>query len=170
MRRAIPWVLATIVLGVVLHVALVFALPHLIMMRAMERLGAANTIHHGARVDASSRAVVRPSPDLLYSACPYDLSHGALRVTAPVPASTYWSVSAFDSQTNNFFVLDDREAKGAADFILAAKPMKAGALQVIVSPTEHGVLLFRTLIDNDAHFATLNAARLRARCTPFTRG
>ncbi|HEY5237566.1 MAG TPA: DUF1254 domain-containing protein, partial [Rhizomicrobium sp.] len=129
-----------------------------------------NTIHHTARVDAASRAIVRPSPDLLYSDCPYDLSHGPLRVTAPVPAGTYWSVSAFDSQTNNFFVLDDREAKGAVDFVLAAKPMKAGALQVIVSPTEHGVLLFRTLIDDDAHFVTLNAARLRARCTRFTRG
>ena len=172
MKRAIPWALAAIVLGVGLHVALIYALPHLVMMRVMDRLGAVNTIHHAARVDATSRAIVRPSPDLLYSDCPYDLSKGALRVTATVPPDTYWSVSAFDSKTDNFFVLDDRNVNGTVDFVLIAKGMiaNAGALPVVISPTKHGVLLFRTLIDDEKHFATLDKTRRDARCGGFTKG
>jgi len=172
MKRAIPWALAAIVLGVGLHLALIYALPHLVMMRVMDRLGAVNTIHHAPRVDANSRAIVRPSPDLLYSDCPYDLSKGALRVTATVPPDTYWSVSAFDSKTDNFFVLDDRNVNGTVDFVLIAKGMiaNAGALPVVISPTNHGVLLFRTLIDDEKHFATLDKARRNARCGAFTKG
>jgi uncharacterized membrane protein len=172
MKRAITWVLAAIVLGVGLHVALIYALPHLVMTRAFARLGAANNIHHGARVDAASRTIVRPSPDLLYSDCPYDLSKGALRITATVPPNTYWSVSAFDSRTDNFFVLDDRDVNGAVDFVLIAKGMtaNAGALPVVISPTQHGVLLFRTLIDDEKHFATLDKSRRNARCGAFTKG
>jgi uncharacterized membrane protein len=172
MKRAIPWILAAIVLGAGLHVALIYALPHLVMMRAMTQLGTVNTIHHTARADATARTIVRPSPDLLYSDCPYDLSKGALRITAAVPPNTYWSVSAFDSKTDNFFMLDDRNVNGAVDFVLIAKGMiaNAGALPVVISPTKHGVLLFRTLIDDETHFAALDKIRRQARCSAFTKG
>jgi uncharacterized membrane protein len=89
-----------------------------------------------------------------------------------VPLNTYWSVSAFDSKTDNFFVLDDRNVNGTVDFVLIAKGMiaNAGALPVVISPTNHGVLLFRTLIDDEKHFATLDKARRNARCGAFTKG
>ncbi len=170
MKRALPWILATLLLGVGLHIALVYALPQLVMMHAFSLLGAPNAMHHAPRVDASSRTIVRPSPDLLYSDCPFDLTRGPLRVNAVVPNGTYWSVSAFDSRTNNFFVLDDRDVKGDVDFMLVAKgaAIHAGALPVVISPSEHGVLLFRTLINDDSHFAALDAARRKANCKPFT--
>ncbi|HSZ74291.1 MAG TPA: DUF1254 domain-containing protein, partial [Rhizomicrobium sp.] len=138
--------------------------------RAFSLLGAPNAMHHAPRVDANARTVVRPSPDLLYSECSFDLTKGPLRVNAVVPAGTYWSVSAFDSRTNNFFVLDDRTAKGGVDFVLAMKgaAIHAGALRVVISPTEHGVLLFRTLINDDSHFAALDVTRRKANCKPFT--
>ena len=76
----------------------------------------------GRRPDENSRGVVRPSPDLLYSACPFDLSKGPLKITAHVPHSTYWSVSGFDAATNNFFVRDDQQIAGDSIEIIALRP------------------------------------------------
>lgn len=155
--------------AVAVHLGTVYALPHLIMNRALVRMGAAGTIHHGTRPDAKSRGVVRPSPDLLYSVCPYDLSKGPLRVSAPVPPGTYWSVSAFDADTNNFFVENDRQAKGKVDFLIASKDDRAvsGGLPIVVSPSARGLVLFRTLAGDEARAGAIDAARRKANCAIF---
>jgi uncharacterized membrane protein len=167
MRKWLPWILATLVVAMAVHLASVWVLPHVVMSRAIALMGAPNTIHHGTRADASSHGVVRPSPDLLYSTCPFDLSRGPLRVRAPVPAGTYWSVSLFDAETNNFYVLNDRQAHGAVDFILVGPHQdKQPRGHVVRAPTERGLVLFRTLIDDETDFAALDAARRQATCAP----
>jgi len=72
-----------------------------------------NTILHAPRPTSRSRGVVRPSPDMLYSICVYDLSAagGAVRVSTHDMPETYWSVSLFDVDTNNFYALNDRQGK-----------------------------------------------------------
>ena len=96
-----------VVLGGVLgvftwHTALV-ATPDVLMGLAVQRISAAGAINqfsHGPLATAASRTIVRPSPDLAYSSCPFDLTHGPLLIDAvPVPAP-YWSLSIFDSHTN----------------------------------------------------------------------
>ena len=119
------------------------ALPRLIMLRTVagiSRQAAANTILHAPRPNANSRGVVRPSPDMLYSICVYDLNAagGAIRVSTHDMPDTYWSVSLFDVDTNNFYALNDRQTKaGAADFVLTASGAPAGnaGLPVVVPPT-----------------------------------
>jgi uncharacterized membrane protein len=164
--RALGWIVATLAVAAVVHLGTVWYLPHFVMGRALAQMGAANTIHHGRRADASSHGVVRPSPDLLYSSCPYDLSKGPLRVHAPVPTGTYWSVSAFDDNTNNFFVENDRQAKGGVvDFVLRGPGQHAQPRDTVVrAPSERGLILFRTLIDDEAKFAQIDAQRRQATC------
>lgn len=168
--RLLPWVALTLVIAVIVHGATLVALPHFIMSQAMSKMGAINTIHHGRRVDETSRGVVRPSPDLLYSSCPYDLSAGPLRVHAPVPPGTYWSVSAFDADTDNYFVRNDRQSGGVVDFYVVhgAAALPPGAT-TILSPTRRGLLLFRTLINDGSHFASIDAARRLATCATVGR-
>ena len=103
------WIAATILVAMIVHLGAIYLLPRVVMMRALDRLGAANTMHVGKRPTAAARAIVRPSPDIVYATCPYDLSKGPLRVTAPVIHTSYWSVSAFDANTNNFFVKNDQQ-------------------------------------------------------------
>jgi len=165
------WIAATILIAMVVHLGSIYLLPHFVMTRALGRIGAANTMHVGHRPDSSSRAVVRPSPDILYATCPYDLSKGPLRVTAPVPHASYWSVSAFDSSTNNFFVKNDREITGNSLELIAVKrgqvwPPLDNALERIIlfSPTETGLILFRAVIDDDKHLPALSALLHQARC------
>ncbi len=164
------YVAAALVVAAAVHVASIVYLPDIVMNRVMSgmtRTGGVNTMLHGARATSASRAVVRPSPDLLYSTCVYDLDKagGRLRVRASGMPNTYWSVSAFDARTDNFFVLDDRQAKGSAFDITLASP-RAAHPGDIPSPTARGIILVRTLIDDDAHLARIDAARRGAVCEP----
>ena len=119
--------------------------------------------------------MVCPSPDRLYSICVYDLNaaNGAVRVSTHDMPNSYWSVSVFDANTNNFFALNDRQAKtGATDFLLVARGASAAAtgLPVITAPTSSGIVLFRTLIDDERRLAEIDAARRHADCTPYKAG
>jgi uncharacterized membrane protein len=169
--QRIPWVAAALIVAMLVHLASLYAIPHLVMARALTKLGTANAMHIGHRPDATSRAVVRPSPDLLYAACPYDLSNGPLRVTAQIPHGTYWSISAFDSATNNFFVHNDSQTLGDSLEVLLMRrgqawPPLGNALEraLLISPTTKGLILIRTLIDNDKNVAALQAALHKSTC------
>ena len=110
--KRLTWVLAAVLLSAAFHVLTVKTYPYYVMLKlARHAQGALNTIRHDPRVSAQSRNVVRPSPDLLYSACGYDISRRPLRVHAVIPKDTYWSVSMFAANTDNFFVINDRKAR-----------------------------------------------------------
>ncbi len=175
LARNWTWLAATLVVAVLVHGASVYFLPRVIMLRtmaAMSHVAGVNAIAHGQRPTSRARAVVRPSPDLFYSTCVYDLdaAGGALHVhTRDMPA-TYWSVSVFDANTNNFHVLNDRQAKnGAVDFLLISRGafVDGTRLPVVMAPTRRGIVLFRTLINDETKVAEIDAARRHARCEPF---
>jgi uncharacterized membrane protein len=172
------WIAGALLIAAIVHVASLLLLPRLIMLRTMSvmaRSASANTILHPPRSGARSRTVVRPSPDLLYSICVYDLraAEGAVRVSIHDMPDTYWSVSVFDADTNNFYALNDRQAKtGAADFLLAESgaPANDGRLPVVTTPTNRGIVLLRILVNDDARTAELDAARRHTRCAPYRTG
>ncbi len=169
--QRIPWIAAALVIAMLVHLGSLYAIPHLVMARALTKLGTANTMHIGHRPDASSRAVVRPSPDILYAACPFDLSNGPLRVTAQIPHGTYWSISAFDSATNNFFVHNDSQITGNSLEVLLMRrgqawPPLGNALErvLLISPTTKGLVLLRTVIDDDKNVPALQAMLRKSTC------
>jgi len=92
------------------------AAPQFIMGRAWQRLAeqaGVNRMTHTPLVTAERQTIVRPSPDLAYSVCAFDLNDGPIRVHAqPVPGH-YWSLTVFDSETNVAFVESDRDSQGA---------------------------------------------------------
>ncbi len=166
--------LIVLVIAAITHGVLIYMGPAFVMSRATAGMtkaaGGVNAVVNGPRVNADNDTIVRQSPDMLYSSCAYDVSAGALNVYAEVPPGTYWSVSFFDSNTNNYRVINDGQAAGRVNLVLvkagsdAAKP--AGA-EIIESPTATGAVLFRTLINNEAQFDELNAVRKTAKCTPL---
>jgi uncharacterized membrane protein len=175
MRKYAAYAVGVLLVAAAVHVASVWALPTIIMSRTISRVGEAgwNTIRFGKRPDAGARGVVRPSPDLLYSTCAYDLSAGPLRVRSPVPRDTYWSVSLFDDQTNNFYVLDDRQAQAqkqsVVDFLVvpAGAKVNSGGFKVVRAPANKGLVLFRTLINDEHNLAAIDALRRKATCAPW---
>lgn len=169
-QRGFFWVLALLLVAALVHGASVYALPRLVMMRAFSLMGTPDTMHFGKRPDASARMIVRPSPDLFYAACPYDLSQGPLLVTAPVPHDTYWSVSAFDADTDNFYVRNDRDIAGDSFALVLAKHGQAlpdtGAVEhaIAFSPSDRGVVLIRVLIADEKKLESYDRLRRAARC------
>jgi len=175
------YIVITLTVAFAVHVASVAFLPQLVMMRALSKMASLhdyNTMTHQPRVTSASRAVVRPSPDLLYSACPFDIDKigSALRVRVTGMPQSYWSASLFDAETNNFYALNDRQAKtGSVDFVIVGPhtgiidDAAVGAPRQVRSPTVRGLVLFRTLIDEEKHFAAIDKVRRSASCTPYGR-
>jgi uncharacterized membrane protein len=174
MMRWLKWGVFTLALTTVIHWAAVAYLPDLIMWQAMGRIGgrAVNAITHGERATAAARAIVKPSPDLLYSTCVFDVTRRPLKVTTAAPANTYWSVAFYAANTDNFFVLNDAKAQGKATTIVIigqgqALPSLPEGTLVVSAPTKKGIVLFRTLINDDAREPELDQARRAANCEPL---
>tara|TARA_R110000868_G_scaffold26220_1_gene101250 strand:+ start:19952 stop:20473 length:522 start_codon:yes stop_codon:yes gene_type:complete len=146
-------------------------IPGFIMTRAMEQMenggASTNSVMHAPPVTEGSRNVVRPSPDILYSICPFDLSNGPLLIQARWPRSgSYASISLYDSRTNNIFTLSDRDA-GRAPAIWLDRPgadaVPDGAISVS-SPTQTGLILFRQIVEDPSMIAAADAERRSFRC------
>ena len=108
---------------------------------------------------------MRPSPDLAYSACVYDLSAGPIRVTAAA-WDDYMSVSAFAANSDNFFVSNDREAPNGVDFTLIRAGDEKPADAVVVSSHCNGEiglgrLQVATRVIMEQHLAALRHAGQR---------
>ncbi len=174
MIRWAGWLLFTLALAAVIHGAAIANAPDFIMSRAMSAMGGKgiNTISHVDRATAASRTIVKPSPDLLYSHCVFDVSRQPLKITTAAPTDTYWSVALYASNTDNFYVLNDTQAKSQpATIILVGQgqtvpPQPEGTITV-AAPSQKGVVLFRTLINDDAREPELDRMRRAASCEPL---
>ncbi|MBN8502731.1 MAG: DUF1254 domain-containing protein, partial [Sphingomonadales bacterium] len=118
------------------------------------------------RTTQKSRGVVRPSPDLAYSTCAFDLSAGPVAVEAlPSPAGGYVSLSVFAANTDNIAVFDTDQSPDGIRFILArdGQATPPGA-RVVISPSDKGIVLDRRLAPNAELFAAADQARRADKC------
>lgn len=175
MKTWLRWIVLTLALAVVFHLLTVTLFPRVIMALAIQRIlnrsgSEVNTLVHSTRVTVDSRHVVKPSPDLLYSICVYDVGEKPLRITAPVP-DTYWSISFYQTNTNNFYVINDRQAKSnPVDIVLVGPDMAVPRVenaQVVVAPTDKGVFLLRSLIKDEDKLGDLIKIQKLATCRPL---
>ena len=155
------YILGALIVAALAHFAAIFAVPRVLMNVAMERIGTAgaNVWHTTGRVTAASRQIVRPSPDFAYSACVFDLAEGPVIITA-TPWDDYWSLSLYGANSDNFFVIDDREAHYGAEITLVRKGTAhpEGASMVVESPSARGIALIRRLAPSPSTYEA--AARI----------
>jgi uncharacterized membrane protein len=154
-RKWVLWsILATLVLAIVVHVIAIMALPY-VMMNVQMSINTAkksvNVVSKAGRASAAVRtAAVRPNADMYMSNFVYDLSKGPVLFTAPVPADHYWSVSYFASNSDNFFVINDKQVKSnPVKVLLIAKGMKytnPDNAVVVTSPSIKGIGVIRQAI------------------------
>jgi len=149
--------------------AALVAAPRVIMAIAVKRLGEAgglNRMLHAPLRGPGRATVVRPSPDLAYSSCPFDLSKGPLLIeVAPVPAP-YWSLSVFDRRTDVAFVRNNRDSNGGPiRVVLALEGQRAPeGMETVRLAGDRGVALLRILVEDRARFAPLDRARRASAC------
>lgn len=169
--RAWRWPLLVGVLIAVLawYVSLV-AVPRAIMAIAASRVakaGAVNRMSHAPLATDKARAIVRPSPDLAYSSCSYDLSAGPVIVTAAPVDAPYWSLSVFDSRTDTAFVRNNlqwREPR-PLQIVLARRGDRVPAgVEVVYPQGNRGIALIRIFVANRDAFAAIDRARRASFC------
>jgi uncharacterized membrane protein len=169
MRRwALPLLVGAI-LALVAYQAALIATPPVLMRAALqrvERVGGVNVFRHPPIATAAARTIVRPSPDLAYSSCVFDLSEGPVAIeVAPAPAP-YWSLSVFDARTDVAFVRNNRDSRGApirVALALAGQAVPAGVEAVRVDGAR-GIALIRILVESRDRFAAIDRARRASRC------
>lgn len=174
MKPALRYLLAFAVASGVGHLVTILAAPSLIMHLAMTKLSEdgrlVNAFRFSDRTTSASRWVVRPSPDLAYASCVYDLSKGPILVDVPVtPGGGYVSVSVFAGNTDNVAVMDSiRNPKGIR-FVLQQKNklVHPGLEPVIYTPTARGIILDRRLAPTQAAFEVVDKARRLDACAPL---
>ena len=118
-----------------------------------------NTFHHGRAPTHKSRQIVMPSPDLVYSSCVYDLDAGDLVISGKLPPEGhYWSLSLYAHNTDNYFVLNDRELPERSFSITLSRKGPGGAAS-IKSPTRTGIALIRMIQRKQDDLPVIQAAQ-----------
>lgn len=173
--RRLAQVGAWLALASAAHLLTVWALPRAIMQAVLAQMpaGAAGGAYLPPMTDHLQRRIVMPSPDLLYASCAFDLRERPLRIRADPKMPDYWSIALYDANSDNFFVLADRDAAGRpVDLVLTsadtpAPSLPAGARRVD-APSARGLLLMRVLVGDPASGqAEAESARRSLRCEPM---
>jgi uncharacterized membrane protein len=121
-----------------------------------------NTFHHGRAPSHRSRQIVMPSPDLVYSSCVYDLAKGDLVISGMLPPEGhYWSLSLYAHNTDNYFVLNDRELPARSFSVTLRAKGRGGGIE---SPTRTGIALIRMIQRRQDDLPIIQAAQQSIRC------
>jgi uncharacterized membrane protein len=156
------------------YVGTQWMIPRLIMSVATKRVaerGGFNTMLYGKLATPDNQPIVRPSPDLAYSSCPFDLSEGPVLINVvPVPGH-YSSLSVFDAATDVAFVRNDVQAGGKPYKIILAQDGQATpeGSEVVRLKGARGIALIRLLLADPAEMVTLDGVRRQSACGPIVR-
>ena len=148
----LKWLAGIVVTAWLGQYLLAMALPNMIM-ELLHRQGGkergVNQLVLTPPPDENAREVVRPSPDLLYAICIYDLSDGPLLIEAPVPPR-YWSMQFYQMNTDNFAGFSNQRSDayrvGSTLKVLLLGPGQEPGIvdgELVRSPTQRGVMLLR---------------------------
>jgi uncharacterized membrane protein len=165
-------ILAGLVMAGVAWQGTLVATPYVLMSAAMKKIGAAapvNSFRFGEMSTADNQPIVRPSPDLSYSSCVFDLSDGPVKIEAqPVP-DHYWSVSVFDMRTDVAAVRSDRDTGGkpARLALVRDKHQAPPGFEPIVVRYDRGIVLIRILLKDKSDFPAIDALRRKSACYKF---
>jgi uncharacterized membrane protein len=164
---------AILVLAALLHVLVVWLVPRAItgafISRTAKQVGY-NTVTLPPLPTDKSRGVVKPSPDLLYAVCVFDVSAGPVRITAKPPEG-YWSLALYGRNSDNFFTLNDREIQGdQVELILVSARDTADIAArhpsaiLVRPPGNTGLMLARSLVPGPGNIEPVLVARAETRC------
>lgn len=171
--KLLKWLLGIVVCAWAGQYLLALVVPN-IAMETLYSLGGKQMGYNQLNVnpvpDETARTVVRPSPDLLYASCIYNLHDGPLLIEAHIPEQ-YWSMQFYQMNTDNYAGFtnqrDERQRVGSVikvTLIGADDSPASYAGEVLQSPTQRGMVLLRASAIGD-HTQQLDALQA-SQCGP----
>ena len=112
MIRAILWILGAILLGGIVHLSTVLAMPQAAKQDAYSRLFPLTPVNAMVPLAAPTAAnAIMPfmDPAFAQAVCRYDLSGGMLKLIAPV-SQAYTSVTFYTRRSVAYYAINDRAA------------------------------------------------------------
>lgn len=159
MRNYLLPLITGLVLGGIVHLLTILAMPQLALDNAFTRLaklGPANTVHFVPDPTPVEAVLPRTDPAFVTAICRYNLNVGALKLRVPTTAD-YTSVSFYTRQGLAFYSLNDHAAGQRTIELQLMTPSQRAALPedeeitradrlIVESPTTEGVVLVRAFV------------------------
>ena len=163
--------LIVLITAFVLHFIFIISFPYAKLWYISKNWESQNMINSAFSRDipnSNSREVIRPSADLLYSGCGFDVTYKPLIITSSLPES-YWSMSFFSSNTDNFSTINENMQKDSKIKIYLFGPETEPAMVedgiIVVSPSNRGLMLFRQFIGNISNLDNLYKNQKTLECS-----
>lgn len=178
MIRSLMWLLAAILLGGVVHLSTVLALPQAARQDAYSRLVPLTPVNAVVALPTPTPdKAIMPFMDPAFAAavCRYDLSDGSLKLIAPV-SQAYTSVTFYTRNSVAYYAINDRAAGRRSielDLMTPAQhaevpeeeDVTAADRLIIESPSARGLIVLRALAPEPGLMAAARGALARATCS-----
>jgi uncharacterized membrane protein len=178
MIRLLFTIIAGVLLGGVVHLVSVLALPRIATQDAYSRLTPMtrlNAVTPLALADPNNAPIPFMDPAFAIAICRYDLSGGALKLTVPV-SQAYTSVSFYTRNEVAYYAINDRSAGRKVIELDLMTEEQHGQLPedeevtaadrlIIDSPTTTGLIVLKALAPEPGLMPQAQASLAASRCT-----
>jgi uncharacterized membrane protein len=175
------WAALALLLSCAFVVLFLWALPLVItgvlMLRFRRRMGGKPAfLMMGRPVKSGGDRVVMTSPDMIYMLSVYDVREEPVVIHCAVPGSdTYWCISLYRRNTDNFYVRNDQASKEREfDLVLTGARggyQRLGNEEVVAAPSSRGIVVIRAVIadrDDEEEIARVQATLKQTAMTPLS--
>lgn len=169
MKRWIFPIIIGLVIAAGAYQATLLATPFALMHMAIKRVGQGapvNQFAFGKMSTADFQPIVRPSPDLSYSTCVFDVSKAPVLIDMePIP-DHYWAIGIYDARTDVAAVRSARDTDGKpARLALYREGQKVPAgYDPVKLDHDKGIALIRILLADPGEFPAIDALRRKSTC------
>ncbi len=177
MIRWLLWTLGGILLGGIVHLATVLAMPRAATQDAYSRLVAITSVNAVVALPTpTAQASVMPFMDPAFAAavCRYDLSNGIIKLNVPV-SEAYTSVTFYTRESVAYYAINDRAAGRRAIELDLMTPQQHAQIPededvtaadrlIIDLPSKTGLVVLRALAQEPGFMPTARAALAAAQC------
>jgi uncharacterized membrane protein len=177
MIRLPLWILGALLLGGIVHLSTVLAMPKAAEQDAysrIEKITPVNAIVPLAAPSAQDATIPFMDPAFAVAVCRYDLVSGALKLSAPL-SQAYTSVTFYTRNSVAYYAINDRAAGRRAielDLMTAEQhaqvpeeeDVTAADRLIIESPTRRGLIVLRALAPEPGLMPMARRALAAAQC------
>ena len=178
MIRLLLYALGGLLLGGIIHIAVILLLPDFANRDAwtsLGRFGPDGAFHVLPMSEPGTEPLPYLDPYMAHAVCRFSLEDGPIRIKAAMP-DEFWSLAVFDRRGSNVYSLNDRTAERTdIDLVIATSlqmaqlrenPVQALDQSIVIEvPVRFGFVLVRALVRDPSETAIIMRALAAADCS-----